>query len=68
MIRALLAFSALLCASAGVADTLVANVNGIQIGPDNQLRHFSGLLIADDGKVKAVLTGPPPPITFQLRS
>jgi predicted amidohydrolase YtcJ len=65
MIRALLAFSALLCASAGVADTLVANVNGIQIGPDNQLRHFSGLLIADDGKVKAVLTGPPPPITFE---
>ena len=51
MIRSLLALTAALSASAALADTLVTNVNGIQIGADGRLQHFSGLLIGDDGKV-----------------
>ena len=51
MIRSLLALAAALSASAALADTLVTNVNGIQIGADGKLQHFSGLLIGDDGKV-----------------
>ena len=42
------------------ADTLVSNVNGIQVGADGQLQHFTGCSIGDDGKVRTVLTGPPP--------
>jgi hypothetical protein len=64
MIKPLLALTALLSTSA-LADTLVTNVNGIQAGSDGQLQHFSGLIIANDGKVKTVLAGPPPPITFE---
>ena len=63
MNKPLLALLALLSTTA-YADTLVSNVNGIQVGADGQLQHFTGLLIADDGKVKTVLTGPPPPIAF----
>jgi predicted amidohydrolase YtcJ len=63
MHKPLLALLALLSTTA-YADTLVSNVNGIQVGADGQLQHFTGLLIADDGKVKTVLTGPPPPIPF----
>jgi predicted amidohydrolase YtcJ len=63
MFRPLFALAALLSTSA-LADTLVTNVNGIQAGSDGQLQHFSGLIVADSGKVKTVLTGPPPPIAF----
>ncbi len=63
MIKPLIALAALLSTSA-IADTLVTNVNGMQVGADGQLQHFSGLLIGKDGKVKSVLTGPPPPMTF----
>ena len=63
MHKPLLALLALLSTTA-YADTLVSNVNGIQVGADGQLQHFTGLLIADDGKVKTVLTGPPPPIAL----
>jgi predicted amidohydrolase YtcJ len=63
MIRPLFALAALLSTSA-LADTLVTNVNGIQVGADGQLQHFTGLIVANDGKVKTVLTGPPPPIAF----
>jgi predicted amidohydrolase YtcJ len=34
------------------ANTLIANVNGIQVGADGTLQHFDRLLIGDDGKVK----------------
>jgi predicted amidohydrolase YtcJ len=64
MIRPLFALAALLSTSA-LADTLVTNVNGIQVGADGQLQHFTGLIVANDGKVKTVLTGPPPPIAFE---
>jgi predicted amidohydrolase YtcJ len=63
MNRPLLALLALL-SSPGWADTLVTNVNGVQAGSDGQLQHFTGLIVADDGKVRTVLTGPPPPIQF----
>ena len=63
MIRPLFALAALLSTSA-LADTLVTNVNGMQAGADGQLQHFSGLIVANDGKVKSVLTGPPPPVVF----
>jgi predicted amidohydrolase YtcJ len=64
MIKPVVALLALLSTSA-LADTLVANVNGMQVGADGQLQHFSGLVIGKDGKVKSVLTGPPPPMTFE---
>ena len=60
-----LALIAALAASVAQADTLVDNINGIQVGADGQLQHFTGLLIGEDGKVRAVLTGPPPPTVFE---
>ena len=43
MHKPLLALLALLSTTA-YADTLVSNVNGIQVGADGQLQHFTGLL------------------------
>jgi hypothetical protein len=63
MIKPLIALAALLSTSA-LADTLVTNVNGMQAGADGRLQHFTGLIVGNDGKVKTVLTGPPPPIAF----
>ena len=40
MIKPLLALAAALSASAAFADTLVSNVNGMQVGPDGKLQHF----------------------------
>ena len=51
MIRTALALGALLLASAANADTLISNINGLQVGPDGKVQHFTGLLIGDDGKV-----------------
>ena len=51
MIRTALALGALLLASVANADTLISNINGLQVGPDGKLQHFTGLLIGDDGKV-----------------
>jgi predicted amidohydrolase YtcJ len=51
MKKTLLALGALLLASPALADTLIANVNGIQGGADGKLQHFTGLLVGDDGKV-----------------
>ena len=48
----------LLLASAAYADTLINNVNGIQVGADGKLQHFTGLLIGDDGKVRQLLEQP----------
>lgn len=45
------AAAAALLPSPAWANTLIDNVNGIQVGPDGQLQHFSALLIGDDGKV-----------------
>src|SRR5438045_2677295 len=45
--------------------TLVINVNGIQVDANGELQHFIGLIINPDGKLRTVLTGPPPPIEFK---
>ena len=63
MHKPLLALLALL-ASPSSADTLVTNIHGIQVSAGGTLERFTGLLIGKDGKVRSVLTGPPPPKTF----
>ena len=65
MNKALLAFTAVLLSAPAFAETLVTNINGIQVGADGRLQHFTGLLIGNDGKVLSALTGPPPPKTFE---
>ncbi len=51
----LLALAALLVSTAAAADTLIDNVNGIQIGADGKLQRFPGLIVDDDGKVVRIL-------------
>jgi predicted amidohydrolase YtcJ len=60
MHKPLLALAAALLSSSALADTLVSNVNGIQVGADGKLQHFGSLLIGDDGRVKQVMTNPTP--------
>lgn len=61
MKRTFLALSALL-ASPCLADTLVTNANGIEADASGHLRHFTGLLIGNDGKVVRMLQpGDPSP-------
>src|SRR5687767_4264072 len=47
--------AALLLAAPAFADTLIDNANGIQVDAQGKLQRFPGLLIGDDGKVKALL-------------
>ncbi len=47
--------TALLTAPA-LADTLIHNANGIQVGPDGKLQRFEALLIGDNGKVIQTFT------------
>jgi predicted amidohydrolase YtcJ len=58
MHKTALALASALLATAASADTLVSNVNGIQVGADGQLRHFSALTSGDDGKVRQVIEHP----------
>ena len=55
MIKPLFALAALAAAVAvpgpALADTLIDNANGVQVGADGSLQHFTGLVIGDDGKV-----------------
>ena len=51
----LLIASAILAASPAFADTLFTNANGIQADAKGNLVRFDGMLVGDDGKVKAVL-------------
>jgi predicted amidohydrolase YtcJ len=60
MHKPLLALAAALLSSSALAETLVSNVNGIQVGADGKLQHFGSLLIGDDGRVKQVMTKPTP--------
>jgi predicted amidohydrolase YtcJ len=55
MRKAFLAAVAVLFSSPALADTLIDNVRGIQVGPDRQLQRFTGLVINDKGKVVQVL-------------
>ena len=44
-------------ATPALADTLVRNANGIQVGQDGRIDRFTGILVGDDGKVKRLLRG-----------
>ncbi len=57
MRNALIALIALAAASPATADTLIDNVNGVQVDASGKLERFTGILIGDDGKVKHVLHG-----------
>jgi predicted amidohydrolase YtcJ len=46
-----LALAAALLASPALSMTVINNVNGIQVGADGKLQHFSGIVIGNDGKV-----------------
>ncbi len=58
MRNTLLALAALLASSSALADTLISNVNGIQVGADGKLKHFKALVVADDGKVLMTVEHP----------
>jgi predicted amidohydrolase YtcJ len=58
MRKALFAAVAVLLSSPAFADTLVYNVNGIQVGTDGKLQRFGGLVIDDDGKVERLIDRP----------
>ncbi|QNP45036.1 amidohydrolase family protein [Sphingomonas sediminicola] len=55
MRKALLAALAVLLSSPALADTLIDNARGIQVGPDGQLQRFRALVVNDKGKVVQVL-------------
>ena len=62
MRRSILALAALLLAAPAGADTLIQNVNGIQVDAEGHLQHFTGLLIDNQGKVEFLIPpgGPMP--------
>ena len=51
----LLALTALLASTSAFADTLISNVNGIQVGADGKLQRFAGLVIDDNGRVEQLI-------------
>lgn len=55
MRKTLLALTAALCSPAS-ANTLIDNVNGIQVAPDGTIQHFRALLIDDNGRVIRPIT------------
>jgi predicted amidohydrolase YtcJ len=61
MHKTLLALAALLASTAALADTLIDNVNGIQVDADGRIDRFSAILIGDDGRVKQVWSWGPKP-------
>jgi len=60
MRKTALALIAALLASPAWSETLISNVNGIQVGPDGQLQRFGALLIDDHGRVESVIKMPTP--------
>ncbi len=58
MRTSIIAIAAGLLSWPAAADTLVSNINGIQVGADGKLQHFRALTIGDDGKVRQVLEHP----------
>ena len=56
MHRLLFALLLALPASPAIADTLIHNANGIQVGRDGKLQRFEAVLIGDDGKVVQTFT------------
>ena len=57
MIKSFTALAALLASTSALADTLISNVNGIQVDANGKLERFTGILIGDDGKAKRLLHG-----------
>ena len=55
MKRSLFALAVLLASSSALADTLIYNVNGIQVGFDGKLQKFRGLVMDDQGKVEQLI-------------
>lgn len=53
--QALLAAVAALLASPAWSTTVINHVNGIQVGADGKLQHFSALVIGNDGKIAQVI-------------
>jgi hypothetical protein len=49
------ALTAALLASPAYADTLIDNVNGMQVDASGHLQHFTGMVVGDDGKVVRLL-------------
>lgn len=62
MRKAVLAAVAVLLSSPALADTLIDNARGIQVGPDGQLQRFTGLVVNDKGKVVQVLRNGQAPV------
>ena len=60
MKKAVLALASVLIASTAPADTLISNVNGIQVGANGKLQHFGSLLVGDDGRVKELMASRTP--------
>ena len=56
MKKLLLAALVALLSAPAFAETLIHNVNGLQVGPDGTLQRFESLLIGDDGKVIRTFT------------
>ena len=52
MTKGVLLLAAALFASPASSNTMIYNVNGIQVGPDGKLQRFGGLVIDDQGKVE----------------
>jgi len=53
--QALLAAVAALLASPAWSTTVINHVNGLQVGADGKLQHFSALVIGNDGKIAQVI-------------
>ena len=53
-----LALAALLAAAPASADTLISNVNGIQVGANGKMQQFRAMTITDDGRVGQVIEHP----------
>ena len=63
MNRTVVALAAALLASSASAEILISNVNGIQVGSDGKLQHFSSVRIDDNGRVESVIKAPHPRVS-----
>src|SRR5690242_20377700 len=51
MRKSFLTLAAVLFSSPALANTLIDNVNGIEVGPGGTVQHFRALLVDETGKV-----------------
>ncbi|MBW0008096.1 MAG: amidohydrolase family protein, partial [Sphingomonas sp.] len=58
MRKTVIALAAALLSTPAWPDTLISNVNGIQVDDNGELQHFKALVIDDDGRVRQVLKHP----------